>query len=134
MSKAIKELISKREQLESSKSDIDIQIAEVDKEIASATIKEYTSQISKQAPKKRQAKPRGFNHEATAARYEDFEPAETGCLCGCGEHVPEGSLFVKGHWRNLESIARAFEAGKLHREKMSQAGYNYAVTKGWINA
>jgi len=90
---------------------------------------------SKAAPKKR-ATPntRRPDHDATAKRYEGFSPDQTGCICGCGEHVDEHINFVKGHQKRLQSMALAVEAGKLERYKLSVTGDAHAVKQGWVAA
>ena len=86
----------------------------------------------KPPPKKRAKKPKQPDHDATAKRYADFEPATTGCLCGCGEDVDEWSSFVRGHQHKLRSIALAVEAEKLPVDKLSDAGQAHAVAQGWM--
>jgi hypothetical protein len=87
----------------------------------------------KPTPKRRATKnTRRPDHDAIAKKYADFDPAASGCLCGCGEHVAEGTNFVKGHHKSLESIARAAHAGKMSPDKMSLPGFKYAVSKEWI--
>ena len=91
---------------------------------------------SKQVPKKR-GKPnvkRQPDFDKIAKQYEDFEPAASGCLCGCGEDVTEGTSFVRGHQHRLRSIAGAVEVGKLERYKLSVLGDAYAVKQGWVAA
>lgn len=83
--------------------------------------------------KKRAAKnTRRPDHDAIAKKYADFEPAASGCLCGCGEDVDEHVNFVKGHQKRLQSIAMAVEAGKLGPEKMSMPGLEYASGQRWV--
>lgn len=86
---------------------------------------------TKAAPKRRANKPQP-DHDRVAKQYADFEPAATGCLCGCGEDAAPGAIFVKGHSPRLKSIALAVEAGKLDRDKVSDAGWSHAVTQGWV--
>ena len=86
----------------------------------------------KPPPKKRAKKPKQPDHDATAKRYADFEPAASGCLCGCGEDV-DGSSFVRGHQHKLRSIALAVAAGSLSPSKMSNEGQNHAINQSWIS-
>lgn len=88
---------------------------------------------SKVAPKKR-PKPntRRPDHDKIAKQYADFEPAATGCLCGCGEDVDEHVSFVRGHQKRLQSIALAVEAGKMMHFRLSPGGKNYAILQGWM--
>lgn len=133
MSRAIKELIKRRGEVVARKAELDEEIAGIESEIAKVTIEEHEKASSGQAPRKRAPRnQRQFDHEKTRRDFEDFTPAESGCLCGCGEETEPGQLFVKGHWKRLERIARGFEAGIVEKEKMSEAGYKHAVSKGWI--
>ena len=133
MQKALNELIKARQGIREQRDELDAEYMQLGEQMAKL-VEETGLPASKIAPKKRQSagSSRQPNHESTAKKYEDFEPAASGCLCGCGEHVAEGAPFVRGHQHRLRSIALAFEAGKIEREKMSQAGYDYAVSKGWI--
>jgi hypothetical protein len=111
------------------RSDIDEQMRGVLERIAVCVEEE---RCSKSAPKKRtRPKSKEPDHDATAKRYAGFEPRSTGCLCGCGKDVDEGTNFVKGHQNRLRSIALAVAAGKLPADKMSTAGGDYANTQGW---
>ncbi len=61
-----------------------------------------------------------------------LSPEGLTCLCGCGEDVSEGASFVKGHQKRLRSIALAVNAEKLNALKMSSAGFQHAVSQGWV--
>ena len=86
------------------------------------------------APKKRTKpnKTRKPNHDATVKRYTDFEPTYGGCLCGCAETMDEGATFRPGHQNQLRSIAKAVDAGRLPRSKMTDLGEAHAITAGWL--
>jgi hypothetical protein len=132
MQKQLKELMTKREELRVKMDEMRSEYMKLGEDMA-LCIEADALPLSNAAPRKRTpAKPKAPNYEATAKRYEDFEPAESGCLCGCGEHVDEGTLFVRGHQHRLRSIALAFEAGKIARDKMSDDGYAHSVSQGWI--
>ena len=88
----------------------------------------------KPAPKRR-GKPnvkRAPDHDKAAKKYADFEPAATGCICGCGEHVDDGVNFVKGHQNQLRSIAGAVQAGRLSEDHLNDAGKAYAIAQEWM--
>lgn len=138
----LKRLVAQRVELMAKRELADAQHAEaveaIDKEMltlleAIATC--VSEPDSKQAPKKR-AKPntkRQPDFDKVAKKYADFEPAATGCLCGCGEHVADDLNFVRGHQNHLRSIAGAVEADKLSRFKMSAEGKHYAIAQGWVS-
>jgi hypothetical protein len=86
------------------------------------------------APKKRTKpnKTRKPNHDATVKRYTDFEPTYGGCLCGCAETMDEGATFRPGHQNQLRSIAKAVDAGRLPRNKLTALGEAHAITAGWL--
>ena len=83
------------------------------------------------APAKRAT--RKPNHGNAAKKYADFEPAESGCLCGCGDDAPEGTSFIVGHHRRLFAIVGAVEAGLLDFDKIAPHSYEYLVASGRIN-
>ncbi len=85
----------------------------------------------KPAKKRTKKSPPQPNHDKVAKDCADFEPAASGCLCGCGEHVADDVNFVRGHQKRLQSIARAVAAGKLPADKLSIAGGDYANAQGW---
>lgn len=136
----LKRLVATRIELMAKRELADAQHAEavdaIEKEMASTNeaIAACVSAPDVKLPsKKRAAKnTRRPDHDAIAKKYADFEPAASGCLCGCGEHVAEGTNFVKGHQKRLQSIALAVEAGKLGPEKMSMPGLEYASGQGWV--
>ena len=133
MSKFIKELIKRRGEVVARKAELDEEIAGIDSEIAKVTIEEHEKASSSQAPRKRAPRnQRKLDPEKLKRDLEGFTPVESGCLCGCGEEPEAGKDFVTGHWKRLERIARGFEAGIVEREKLSEAGYKYASSKGWI--
>lgn len=89
---------------------------------------------AKPTPKRRTKKaPPQPDHDKVAKHYVDFDPAASGCLCGCGKHVDEGTNFIRNHDKKLKSIALAVDAGKLSANKMSDAGRTYAMNQGWID-
>lgn len=110
-------------------------VDEIDKEMAATNeaIAAHASAPDVKLPgKKRAAKnTRRPDHDKAAKKYADFEPAATGCICGCGDHVEDGVNFSKGHQNQLRSIAGAYDADKLSRDKMSDAGFEYALAQEW---
>lgn len=75
------------------------------------------------APKRR----RGPDPEKAAKKYGDYEPAQSGCLCGCGEEPATGNAFVKGCARKFTAIIAAIGAEKLSVEKLGQHAWAHIV-------
>ena len=77
------------------------------------------------APKRKQGgqrtKPQP-NHEKAAKKYDGYEPALSGCACGCGEQPGSGD-FVIGHQRRLSSIVGAVNAGLLDFSAIPRQAY-----------
>ncbi len=135
----LKRLVAKRVELMAKRELADAQHAEAVEAIGKEMLEVLESIAtcvaepdSKAAPKRR-TKPntRRPDHDKIAKLYADFEPAASGCLCGCGEHVADDANFVNGHSGRLKSIALAVAAGKLHADKLSVAGGDHANAQGW---
>lgn len=125
------ELLAKLE-LANAQHEESVDAIDKDMSLVNEAIASCVSQTDIKLPAKKRAKSRQPNHDAVAKRYADFEPAASGCLCGCGEDVGQGGLFVNGHHKKLHSIALAVHAGKLSPDKLSDAGRAYAVKKKWM--
>ncbi len=127
----LKQLIEKRREIRAKQRSLDLDFDDIGKRMAE--IAEESDVASRQPAKKKAAKKsREPNHDAVAKRYADLVPCPTGCLCGCGEDVGQGGVFVKGHQQQLKSIALAVEADKLPVNKLSDAGLAHAEDKGWV--
>lgn len=137
----LKRLVAQRIELMAKRELADAQYVEsveaIDKEMLAVLegIAACVAETDVKLPSKKRPKPntRRPDHDGIAKKYSDFEPAASGCLCGCGEHVDDGVNFVKGHQKRLQSIALAVEAGKLSSFKMSAKGATYATHQGWVS-
>lgn len=79
--------------------------------VSSAPPEEPAPPPKKKPRKKAPPGGRKTNVERAAKEYADYEPAASGCLCGCGEDC-NGS-FVRGHHHRLNAIVAAVDAGSL---------------------
>ena len=132
MANELKELIRERRELSDQADAIHKRYLEVGEKIALRCEHEDAAVIE-HAPKRRsKPKARKPNHDATVKRYTDFEPTYGGCLCGCAETMDEGATFRPGHQNQLRSIAKAVDAGRLPRDKLTDLGEAHAITAGWL--